>query len=264
MPLIDTYAPGTFCWADLGTPDAAAAKRFYTALFGWTAEDRPMGPDASYTMLTVDGRAVAALYQQEPAAAGTPPQWLSYISVGCVNESAERARTLGGTVLMEPFDVLDVGRMAMVQDPTGAVVALWEPRRHAGAGLVGEPNAICWNELATTDTRRAGAFYTSLLDWSAEARPMGTVEYVIFSGAGESRGGMMTIKPEWGPVPPSWLVYFAVSDCEGQVALAQSLGGAVRLPPTEAEGVGVYSVLVDPQGGVFSVIQPPAWRGAGD
>ena len=93
---------------------------------------------------------------------------------------------------------------------------------------------------------------------------MGTVEYVIFSGAGESRGGMMTIKPEWGPVPPSWLVYFAVSDCGGQVALAQSLGGAVRLPPTEAEGVGVYSVLVDPQGGVFAVIQPPAWGGAGD
>ena len=113
-----------------------------------------MGPDAFYTMLTVDGRSVAALYQQEPAPSGTPPQWLSYISVGSVNESAQRARELGGAVLMEPFDVLDVGRMAMVQDPTSAVVALWEPRRHAGAGLAGETNAICWNELATTDTQR--------------------------------------------------------------------------------------------------------------
>ena len=261
MPLIDTYAPGTFCWADLGTPDAAAATRFYTALFGWTAEDRPMGPDAAYTMLTIDGRSVAALYQQEPAAAGTPPEWLSYISVGSVAESAERAKALGGAVLMEPFDVLDVGRMAMVQDPTGAVVALWEPRRHAGAGLIAEPNAICWNELATTDTGRASDFYTSLLDWSAEAQPTGTAAYTLFTDGGAPRGGMMTIAAEWGPVPPSWLVYFAVSDCEGQTALAQSLGGAVRLPPTDAKGVGRFAVLVDPQGAVFAVIQPPAWPG---
>ena len=101
MPLMDTYAPGTFCWADLGTPDAAAAKRFYTALFGWIAEDRPMGPDACYTMLTVGGRSVAALYQQEPAAGGTPAQWLSYISVGSVEavggtgEGARRRRPDG-------------------------------------------------------------------------------------------------------------------------------------------------------------------------
>lgn len=260
MPLMDTYAPGTFCWADLGTPDAAAATRFYTALFGWTAEDRPVGPDAFYTMLTLDGRSVAALYQQEPSVAASPPQWLSYISVGSASESAERAKALGGAVLMEPFDVLDVGRMAMVQDPTGAVVALWEPRRHAGAGLVGEPNALCWNELATTDTRRAGAFYTSLLDWVAEAE--GTTAYVTFTGAGAPRGGMLAIAPEWGPVPPHWLVYFAVSDCEGQTALAQSLGGAVRLPPTDAVGIGRFAVLVDPQGAVFAVIQPPAWERA--
>ena len=258
MPVMDAYAPGTFCWADLGTPDAADAKRFYTALFGWTAEDRPMGPDASYTMLTLAGRSVVALYQQDTAAPGVAPQWLSYISVGSVNQSAERAKALGGTILMEPFDVLDVGRMAMVQDPTGAVVALWEPRRHAGAGLVGEPNATCWNELATTDTGRAGAFYTSLLDWTAETQPMGTTGYTLFTDGGAPRGGMTAIAPEWGPVPPAWLVYFAVTDCEGQAALAQSLGGAVRLPPTEAAGVGRFSVLVDPQGAVFAVIQPPA------
>ncbi|MEP6689396.1 MAG: VOC family protein [Gemmatimonadales bacterium] len=258
MPLMDTYAPGTFCWADLGTPDAAAAKRFYTALFGWIAEDRPMGPDACYTMLTVDGRSVAALYQQEPAAGGAPAQWLSYISVGSANQSAERAKALGAAVLMEPFDVLDVGRMAMVQDPTGAVVALWEPRRHVGAGVVGEPNATCWNELATTDPRRAGEFYTSLFDWSARSQAAGAANYTLFTDAGTPRGGMVSIAPDWGPVPPSWLVYFAVRDCEGQAALAQSLGGAVRLPPTEAQGAGRFSVLVDPQGAVFAVIQPPA------
>jgi predicted enzyme related to lactoylglutathione lyase len=262
MPVMETYAPGTFCWADLGSPDAAAAKRFYTALFGLTAEDRPMGPDAVYTMLTVDGRSVAALYQQEPAPGGTPPQWLSYISVGSVNESAQRAKELGGAILMDPFDVLDVGRMAMVQDPTGAVVALWEPRRHTGAGLMGEPNALCWNELATTDTQRAGAFYTSLFGWSTETQPLGAGTYTLFTDAGAPRGGMMAIPPQLGPVPSHWKIYFAVSDCEGQTTLAQSLGGAVRFPPTDAAGVGRYSVLADPQGAVFAVIQPTAWQQA--
>jgi uncharacterized protein len=259
MPLIDTYAPGTFCWADLGTPDAAAATRFYTALFGWTAEDRPMGPDASYTMLHADGRSVAALYQQEAAQHG-PPHWLSYISVASASDAAARAKALDGTLLMEPFDVLDVGRMAMVQDPTGAVVALWEPRRHAGAGVAGEPSSICWNELATADTARAGAFYTALLGWAADAQQMGATGYTLFSAEGAPRGGMMAIAPPGRPVPPHWLVYFAVNDCEGTTALAQSLGGAVRLPPTDAPGVGRFSVLADPQGAVFAAIELlPAW-----
>jgi uncharacterized protein len=262
MPVMETYAPGTFCWADLGSPDAAAAKRFYTALFGLTAEDRPMGPDAFYTMLTADGRSVAALYQQEPAPAGSPAQWLSYISVGSVNQSAQRAKELGGVVLMDPFDVLDVGRMAMVQDPTGAVVALWEPRRHAGAALTGEPNAICWNELATTDTERAGAFYASLFGWSTETQDTGSGTYTMFTAAGAPRGGMMAIPTDVGSVPPHWKIYFAVNDCDGQTTLAQSLGGTVRFPPTDAAGAGRYSVLADPQGAVFAVIQPTAWQQA--
>ena len=184
MPLMDTYAPGTFCWTDLGTPDAPAATRFYRALFGWTAEERPMGPDAFYTMFQLEGRSVAALYPQEAAHQG-PPHWLSYVSVASANDAAARTRTLSGTVLMEPFDVLDVGRMTMVQDPTGAVVALWEPRRHAGAGVVGEASAMCWNELGTTDTARAGAFYESLLGWSAETRDMGAVSYTTFTAEAE-------------------------------------------------------------------------------
>ena len=119
-----------------------------------------MGPDAFYTMFHLDGRSVAALYP----AGGRARRDAAAVAV--VRLRGERRtsgrsgpRTLGGTVLMEPFDVLDVGRMAMVQDPTGAVVALWEPRRHAGAGVVGEASAMCWNELGTTDTARAGAFY---------------------------------------------------------------------------------------------------------
>jgi len=255
MPVIESYAPGTFCWAELGTPDAATAKRFYTSLFGWTAEDRPMGPDGYYTMLQVDGRAAAALYQQEAGSHGAPPHWLSYISVASANDVACRAKDLGGTALMEPFDVLDVGRMALLQDPTGAVVALWEPRSHAGAAIAGDPGSICWNELATTDTARAGSFYTSLLGWAAEIQPMSAGSYTMFTDQGAPRGGMLALAPSGGAVPPHWLVYFAVSDVEGQTTLAQSLGGTVRVPPTDAPGVGRFSVLSDPQGAVFAAIE---------
>ena len=157
MTVVATHAPGTFCWADLGTTDAAAAKRFYPALFGWDFDDMPMGDGAFYTMFEVGGKPVAALYQQDPQqqAQRIPPNWLSYVSVESADRMAERTRSLGGTVMMDPFDVFEVGRMTIIQDPTGAVVALWEPRTHIGAGIVGEPNTLCWNELTTSDPERA-------------------------------------------------------------------------------------------------------------
>jgi predicted enzyme related to lactoylglutathione lyase len=256
MTVVAAHAPGTFCWADLGTTDAADAKRFYTELFGWSFEDRPMGEGASYTMFRLGGNAVAALYQQDPQQAQqTPPNWLSYVSVESADRSAERTRTLGGMVLMDPFDVFDVGRMTMIQDPSGAVVALWEPRRHIGAGVVGEPNTLCWNELATTDTERAGAFYRELFAWGTEVRPMRGFLYTRFTQDGESKGGMMAITPEWGPVPPHWLIYFAVDDCGGRAEAVARLGGRLRVPPTEVPGVGRFAVAQDPQGAVFAIIQ---------
>jgi uncharacterized protein len=262
MPLMETYAPGTFCWADLGTPDPVAATRFYTALFAWTADPRPMGPDAYYTMFQLEGRPVAALYKQEAVQQGQP-QWLSYISVSSASDAAAQTKGLGGTLLMEPFDVLDVGRMALVQDPTGAVVALWEPRRHTGAGVVGDAGSMCWNELATTDPTRAGAFYGALLGWNAERRRMGTLDYTTFRSSGEPRGGMLAIAPAWGPMPPHWLVYFAVRDCDGSATLAQSLGGAVRMPPSDIPDAGRCAVLTDPQGAMFAVIARRAAAGNG-
>jgi len=258
MPVMESYAPGTFCWADLGTPDAGDAKRFYTALFGWSAEDRPMGPGAFYTMLTHQGRAVAALYPQDPASGAGAPHWLNYISVASVNDAVRRTRELGGTVVVEPFDVLDVGRMGLVQDATGAVVALWQPRRHVGAGIRGEPGAMCWNELATTDTRRAEAFYAGLFGWTATTRDMAATRYTTFLRDGEPCSGMLPADPLRGAVPPHWLVYFEVHDCDGQVALVQSLGGAVRVPPTDVPGVGRFAVVADPQGASFAMLEKAA------
>jgi uncharacterized protein len=256
MTVIETYAPGTFCWADLGTPAAAAAKRFYTGLFGWSFEDRPMGPDATYTMFSLQEKPVAALYQQEPQQPGMPPHWLSYISVDSAAEVAHRTRELGGTVLMDAFDVLDVGRMALIQDPSGGVVALWEPRRHIGAGVVGEPNTLCWQELATTDVAGAGHFFGELFNWRPEVQQLGAVAYTTFMrDEGSAAGGMLQIGPDWGPVPPHWLIYFAVADCEASAERARELGASVKVPPSDIPGIGRFAVLEDPQGAAFAIIR---------
>ena len=161
------YAPGTFCWVELGTTDSEAAKKFYTELFGWTPDDKPVGPGMVYTMLNLDGKNAGALYQLDPEriAQGTPPHWLSYVLVTSADESAAKAKELGATLLAGPFDVMTVGRMAVVQDPTGAVFALWQPKDHLGAGVVNVPNSFCWNELMTTDTAKDGDFYSGLFGW---------------------------------------------------------------------------------------------------
>lgn len=255
MTVMETYAPGTFCWADLGTPDAAAAKCFYTGLFGWSFEDRPSGPETTYTMFTLEGRSVAALYQQEPQPQGSPPHWLSYICVKSAEETSRRAAGLGGTVLVEAFDVLDVGRMAVIRDPCAAVVALWEPKRHVGAGIVSELGSMCWNELSTTDASSAGYFFSELLGWSRDERRLGPTLYTVFEHGDASVGGMIEIGPDWGPVPPHWLVYFAVADCDASAERARGLGATVKVPPSDIPGVGRFSMLADPQGAGFAIIR---------
>ncbi len=154
------YGPGTFCWVELGTTDGEAAKKFYTELFGWSFNDSPIGPGMVYTMLKLDGKDVGALYKMpsEMTDHGVPPHWMSYVSVSSADESAGKAKELGAALMKEPFDVMDVGRMAVVQDPTGAMFALWQAGTHNGAGVVNVPNSFCWNELATPDTTKAGDF----------------------------------------------------------------------------------------------------------
>src|SRR3977135_1757250 len=139
-----SYAPGTFCWVELATSDSDAAKKFYTGLFGWTPEDRPVGPEMVYTMLNLDGKSVGALYQMEPErlTQGVPPNWQSYVLAESADDSATKAKELGATLLAGPFDVMTAGRMAVVQDPTGAVFGLWQTGEHKGAGVVNVPNSF--------------------------------------------------------------------------------------------------------------------------
>jgi predicted enzyme related to lactoylglutathione lyase len=161
-----SYPPGTFSWADLGTTDTEAAKAFYTQLFGWEAEDAAVTDAGPYTMLRLGGLEVCALYERN-ATAG-PPAWLAYVTVRDVDESARRAQALGATLAQEPIDVVDAGRMAVVQDPTGAFLALWQPRSQIGARLVNDPGAMCLNQLNTTDPDAAQRFYTMLFGWRVQ------------------------------------------------------------------------------------------------
>jgi uncharacterized protein len=254
-----SYEPGTFSWVDLATTDPDGAKRFYGDLFGWRADDQPVGEGRFYTMLYVGDDAVAALYEQGPEQreSGMPPVWLSYVTVASADESAARAKELGGAVHMEPFDVMeDVGRMALLADPTGAMVAVWQPGSSIGATRVNEPGCLTWNDLATKDPDTARAFYEGLFGWRFEkiaaAEP---VDYwsIAHEGAANGRnGGMRRMGPDEADIPPHWLPYFTVPDTDRAIEQAESSGGRVIAGPMDLPA-GRIAALTDPQGGAFAV-----------
>jgi predicted enzyme related to lactoylglutathione lyase len=252
---VTKHEPGTFCWVELATSDGGAAKKFYTSLFEWSVVDNAMDVGGVYTMLQKDGKDAGALYEMGPQQKGMPPNWGSYVCVENANDAAAHAKELGATVMLEPFDVMEHGRMAVIQDPTGAVFSLWEPKSHIGARVVNEPGSFCWNELYTTDAARAADFYTGLFGWTKDVRHMDYGDYVIFNFGGRMAAGMMKIPKEWGPVPPHWMVYFAVDDCDKTVEKAKGLGAQVTVPPLDVPEVGRLAMLKDPQGAAFAVIK---------
>ncbi len=260
MPRFDRHSPGSFCWAELVTSDAAGAKRFYADLLGWQHHDDPIGPDRVYTMLLKEGDAVAALYQlnREQREQGVPSHWGQYVSVAHIERVTERVWELGGQVLAEPFDVARIGRMAVLRDPQGAYLSLWQPRQQIGARRLREPGAMCWNELMTTDTEKAGEFHSRLFDWERRLSPMGGTDYTVFEAGGRPVAGMMAIDPAWGEVPPHWLVYFQVADCARAVAAATAGGGSTLHEPTAVPGVGRFAILRDPQGAVLGILEGEA------
>jgi uncharacterized protein len=251
------FKPGTFCWVELATSDGEAAKTFYTKLFDWNFVDNPMGPGMVYTMLNLDGKNIGALYKMMPEqeAQGIPPNWLSYVSVADADETVNKAKAAGATILKEPFDVMTFGRMAVIQDPTGAVFALWQPKDHQGAEVYNVPNSFTWNELMTTDTKKAGDFYSGVFDWRRDVQNFGPLEYTMLINGDRPNGGMLQITPEMGPIPPNWLVYFAVDDCDAKAQKAAELGGQIMKPADDIPGVGRFAVLLDPQGAAFAIIK---------
>lgn len=248
------HAPGTFCWAELATSDGPGAKKFYSEVFGWQADDMPMGEGMVYTMLNLNGKVVGALYQKGEEMKEVPTHWASYVSVTSADEIAAKAKALGATVVMEPFDVMEAGRMAVITDPTGATFSIWQSKNSKGYDTKGEPNTVCWNELLTNDTAKATEFYTKLFGWTTKS-DAGAMPYTEFKSGDEHVGGMMQIQPDMGPVPPHWGIYIAVDDCDATAQKATSAGAQTYVPPMDIEKVGRFSTMADPQGGVFSIIK---------
>ncbi len=258
MPVVDSYPPGIFCWVELAAADADKAKRFYQELLDWEATDIPMGAAGTYTILSYGGKQVGALYQMRPEKRneGGPAHWLSYVAVSNADAAAAKAEGLGAKLLSPAFDVGDAGRMAMIEDPTGAEFAVWQANKNHGAQLVNEPNSVCWNELQTTDLTKAEKFYDDLFGWKAKYGQGAAIDqYVEFQNGPRSAGGMLEIQEEWGDYPASWVVYFAVADLDASIAKAKELGGEEMMPPLEIEGVGRFSYLKDDDGAAFCLIQ---------
>ncbi len=250
------YSPGTFSWADLATTDQDAAKTFYTALFGWSYEDSPVGDGVVYSMAKIGDRHVSAISPQpeQQRNAGAPPAWNSYVTVQSADATLARARELGATVHADAFDVMDAGRMGVVQDPQGAYFLVWEAKQHPGAGLVNAPGALSWNELGSPDIEASAHFYGDLFGWTTS--PMeGDMPYLVVStAAGTSNGGIRPPMPEGAP--PFWLVYFATDDLPGTLAKAGEHGGTVLIGDTDI-GIAHIAIIQDPQGAVFALYAGP-------
>ncbi len=242
----------SFTWIDLSTTDAAAAKNFYTKVFGWTTLDRA-AEDFTYTMLRKNDKNVAALSE----AADQPAHWNCYVLVDDVDKFEAKVEHLGGKVIKTAFDVMDIGRMAVIADPTGGVCLLWHAKKENefGAQLMHEVGSLAWTELVTNDTAAAKGFYTELFGWTAKNETIGDVDYITFKKDDLEVAGMLKLPESFGAVPSHWLSYIQVADCDAAVKIALELGGKVRLAATDIPKVGRIAVLQDAQGAGFGILQ---------
>ena len=242
-----SYSPGTFCWADLATPDVESAEAFYGGLLGWAFEHLGSDDAPDYVIARRDGARVAALHQ----ATDQPPHWNNYVTVEDVDVVARRAQELGGRVFAGPFDVLSAGRMAAILDPQDAMVIAWRPAGLVGAELVNEPGAMTWNDLLTSDVEAAREFYRALFGWKVEPVPESGGRYWVITGPDGSNGGMMPLPTE--DIPPFWQPYFAVESLDAAQAQVRDLGGRVVTEPMPVPS-GAFVAVLDPQGAAFSLL----------
>ena len=250
------YPAGAPSWVDVTSPDVDASVAFYGDLFGWEAVSN--GPDeetGGYRMFRRDGLDVAGI---GPTQAGAPPSWTVYVAVDDADATAKAVEAAGGSVILPPLDIPQgAGRMVVLADDQGAVSAAWQPGAHAGADVVDEPGTFVWSELACRDPEAAKAFYGAVYGWSGVTREMGEMSYTTFflGEHGRTLCGMVRMNEQWPQdIPPHWMVYLAVADCDAVAARVAELGGNVSVPPTDMP-FGRFSVVADPFGATFSIIR---------
>jgi uncharacterized protein len=271
MPERDGYIPGVPCYADTTQPDPEAAVDFYGGLFGWELENvMPAGSEMKYFIARIDGLRVAAVGSIPD---GAPPtaMWNTYIWVDSADETADKVRDAGGTIVTEPFDVMNSGRMAVFTDPEGAALCVWEAKEHKGAELVNDPGTLNFNNLNTRDVEGAKKFYGSVFGWTTldigaqfwtlpgYGDHLESIHPDIRKQVAEAGGpeGFEDVVAAINPIaeddsdtPPQWSVTFATDDADATAAKAKELGGKVIAPPFDAPWVRM-TVLADPQGATF-------------
>lgn len=258
---MERSAFGEFTWVDLTASDLAKQTAFYEALFGWKHVDMPttMSVDEGpvYREFTMNGARVAGISQMsdELARAGVPTVWNTYIATPDLDAAASRAVELGGTIRMPAMDVMDQGRMAGIQDPTGGAVYLWQARRHSGAEKFAEVGSVVWNEFETRAPEKAVEYFSRLFGWDIQFA-QGVSPYWTISVKGRAQGGIMNMPPPVpAAVPSFWFVYFGVADVRASVDKARSLGATIAAEPMEFGGMS-FAVIDDPVGAMFGVMTP--------
>jgi len=257
MPTVERFEPGEFCWIEVATSNQSAARSFYSSLFGWTAQDVPIGPNDFYSLMQLQGRIAAGLYTMrgDEAKAGVPPHWKLYIAVESADETAKKAASLGARVIDPPFDVMDRGRTAVFHDPLGAPFQVWQPKKRTGLGVTGDPGSLCWAELSTPDASRAKTFYEALFGWKLEPGQGKDAGYLHIRNGQKFIGGVPPAHQRSASAPPHWLIYLASADVDKTFHRAQDMHARTVLRPMDFEGVGRVAMLADPQGAVFALYQ---------
>jgi uncharacterized protein len=257
MANIDQHPAGSFCWIELHTTDQNAAKSFYNSLFGWEAHDNAMGPNDSYTMFRLQGRDAAAgcTLRPDERSQGVPPYWMIYITVDKTDAAVAKAQQLGGKILAPAFDVMDAGRMAVIQDPTGAVFCPWQPNKSNGIGIAHVAGTLCWADLSTPDPKRASDFYSGLFGWQLISDPKDPSGYLHIKNGEHFIGGIPPAATRQPGVPAHWLAYFSVDDVDASASKAKQMGADLYPAPMTMEGVGRMAVVADPQGAVFAIFK---------
>jgi len=256
MPHVTSHAPGSFCWLQLTTTDQNASKQFYGSLFGWAIDDQPIGPGQFYTMFQLEGRnaAAAAGMNQRMRDRGVPSHWMPYVCVASADDTAAKVQQAGGKVMAPPFDVFDLGRTAAIEDPTGAHFSIWQPKQHTGTGVTGVPGTLCWADLIT-DPPVASKFYAAVFGWELTPGQDGS-GYLHIKNGPEFIGGIPPVEHRPPNLPPHWVLYFLVENCDASAAKAKDLGATILMEPSTMEKVGRIAIVDDAQSAGFALFQP--------
>jgi predicted enzyme related to lactoylglutathione lyase len=237
---------GKFVWHEQVSSDPKQAQDFYTRLFGWGTEVYKPG-EVDYAMISSGGQAHGGFGKAMQGA--PPPHWLSHVCVENLDETIEKAKRAGGSVAAGPFDMEEIGRMAILADPQGGYVSAFQ----SAGDLPGSEGVFVWDELLTTDVDGAQRFYEQVFGWTTSDMGPEYGGYRIFNRGETGVAGLMGAPHE--SIPPHWQPYIAVEDTDGTVAKAIELGGATILEPMDVPEVGRLAVLHDPQGAAFGIIR---------